>query len=380
MEISIKMRNLSTIAVFFSTLGTILCLTGAPLAGIYIAGESVKDYLAFPPVATLKPSGVPPFSWAGFFLIIFLVMVTVTPFIIKILSSKSSKQLSTAGSNHFPPWGWAGVMIMAAGWILAWTRFEWFSRLQTHTFTIPWIGYIIVVNALTYRRTGRSLITGEPLYMVLLFLFSAVFWWYFEFLNQFTQNWYYINIQNLEPTEFFLYATLPFSTVLPAVLSTYHLLRSFPGLSRGLDHFISIPVLFPKATALSAGTLATISLMFTGVWPDYLYPVIWLAPLVIIASAMTISGTRTFLRGISNGDWSTVYLLALSALVCGFFWEMWNYFSYTGWEYAIPFAGRFRIFRMPLAGYAGYLPFGLLCGLMATLTRQISRIPEQKPD
>jgi hypothetical protein len=380
LETSNKIRNLSTIAVFFSTLVAILCLIGAPLAGIYIAGESVEDYLSLPPMATMKPSGVPPFSWAVFSLIFFLVLVTVLPFLIMIISSKRSKKLSPAGSNHFPPWGWAGVMIMAAGWILAWTRFEWFGRFQTHTFTIPWIGYIIVVNALTFKRTGRSLITGEPLFMALLFLFSGVFWWYFEFLNQFTQNWYYINIQNLEPVEFFIYATLPFSTVLPAILGTYHLLRTFPGISRGLDHFISIPVLFPKATALSAGTLATISLMLTGVWPDYLYPVIWLAPLVIIASAMTITRTPTFLRGISNGDWSTVYLFALSALICGFFWEMWNYFSYTRWEYAIPFAGRFRIFEMPLAGYAGYLPFGLLCGLMATLIRHISRIPGHKPD
>lgn len=379
METSIKIRNLSTITVFFLTLVTILCLTGAPLLGIHIAGQSIEDYLAFPPMAILQPSGVPPFSWTAFSFILFLVLITVTPFIIKIFSSKGPKKISSAGSTHFPSWGWAGVMIMAAGWILAWARFEWFSWFQTHTFTIPWIGYIIVVNALTYKRTGRSLLTGEPLYMTLLFLFSAAFWWYFEFLNQFTQNWYYVNIQNLDPFEFFIFATLPFSTVLPAVLSTYHLLRTFPGISSGIDHFISIPVKFPKAIALSAGALATITLMFTGVWPDYLYPAIWLAPLVIIASAMIITGTPTFLRGISNGDWSTVYLLALSALVCGFFWEMWNYFSYTRWEYAVPFAGRFRIFEMPLAGYAGYLPFGLLCGLMATLIRQIFRIHEHKP-
>jgi hypothetical protein len=40
---------------------------------------------------------------------------------------------------------------------------------------------------------------------------------------------------------------------------------------------------------------------------------------------------------------------------------MWNYKSLSHWEYALPFVHRFKIFEMPLLGYAGYLPFGLEC-------------------
>jgi hypothetical protein len=40
---------------------------------------------------------------------------------------------------------------------------------------------------------------------------------------------------------------------------------------------------------------------------------------------------------------------------------MWNYKSLSHWEYAIPFVNQFKIFEMPLLGYAGYLPFGLEC-------------------
>jgi len=52
---------------------------------------------------------------------------------------------------------------------------------------------------------------------------------------------------------------------------------------------------------------------------------------------------------------------ALAALICGFFWELWNIGSLARWHYAIPFVDRYPLFAMPLLGYGGYLPFGLIC-------------------
>ena len=56
--------------------------------------------------------------------------------------------------------------------------------------------------------------------------------------------------------------------------------------------------------------------------------------------------------------------LALGALVCGFFWEMWNYWSYPQWIYHTPGVEFLHVFEMPLLGYGGYIPFALeLCAL-----------------
>jgi hypothetical protein len=71
-----------------------------------------------------------------------------------------------------------------------------------------------------------------------------------------------------------------------------------------------------------------------------------------------------------------------AALVCGFFWEMWNWGSLARWEYSIPHVDRFRVFEMPLLGYAGYLPFGIECAAIAALVlnqgafRQLRRCAE----
>jgi hypothetical protein len=50
---------------------------------------------------------------------------------------------------------------------------------------------------------------------------------------------------------------------------------------------------------------------------------------------------------------------AIAAVICGFFWELWNIGSLAKWEYAIPYVHCCKLFEMPLLGYLGYLPFGL---------------------
>lgn len=67
---------------------------------------------------------------------------------------------------------------------------------------------------------------------------------------------------------------------------------------------------------------------------------------------------------------------AVAALTCGFFWEMWNYHSEAKWIYSIPGVAIFPLFEMPLPGYSGYLPFGMMCALAGhSLFRGLYRRP-----
>jgi len=103
------------------------------------------------------------------------------------------------------------------------------------------------------------------------------------------------------------------------------------------------------------------------VWPDYLYPVVWIAPLLILTAWQTLLGRPTIFAPVQHGDWRSIWLWALAALICGGFWEMWNTCSLAKWVYAVPFVNRFHLFEMPLLGYGGYLPFGLECAAVVAL-------------
>ena len=64
-----------------------------------------------------------------------------------------------------------------------------------------------------------------------------------------------------------------------------------------------------------------------GIWPNYLFPILWVSPVLIIISLQALLRERHILSEISDGDWSGAVAAALAAILCGWIWEMWNYFS-----------------------------------------------------
>jgi len=198
----------------------------------------------------------------------------------------------------------------------------------------------------------------RPGFFLLLFPASAAFWWFFEYLNRFVQNWHYVGVV-FSAWEYFWYATLPFSTVLPSVLGAREWILAFGWVEKGIAWFFPVSVSKPNIPAWFFLVVSGAGLAGIGVWPDYLFPLLWVSPLLIIVSLQVIMGERHILSGMNAGDWRLVVSSAMSALLCGFFWEMWNFFSLAKWEYTVPFVNRYRLFEMPALGYAGYLPFGL---------------------
>ncbi len=352
-------------------ISALILLTAAPLVGAHLAGQSLGEFISFPPMNVYLQPDHAPFSLSVFIIMLLFIIGIVGPFFAKVFRSRKKKAGEKTQLTRFPAWGWIGVIILLAGWVLAWSRFDWFSEWQIYTFTPLWVGYVIVINAFTYMRSRRSLITHSPVYIIVLLLVSAFFWWYFEYLNLFVENWFYINIENLSPSEFFWYATPPFATVLPAVMSTKMFLETFPGFSAGLDDFFSLRIPYYRAIALPLMLMAATALALTAIWKDGLFYMLWIAPLIIIIAAMVMAKKPTIFSGIAYGKWKQLYLWGMAALMCGFFWEMWNFYSYTQWIYAIPFVEKFYIFEMPVLGYAGYLPFGLQCGVICLLIRDI---------
>ncbi|MBL7012582.1 MAG: hypothetical protein ISR85_06615 [Kiritimatiellales bacterium] len=346
-------------SAFFLLLALLLTL---PLLGIVLAGYDAATYLEFPPRTQYVAHA--PFSWPVFIGLTAAISAVVTPFLRRVYQCRNSVP-RTIPADRFPWWGTVGIMLGIVSWILAWTRFDWLAPLQLYTFTPLWLAYIIVINAVTFRRTGRCLLTHRTRYLLKLFPLSAAFWWFFEYLNRFVQNWYYTASDSLSGLHYFIAATLPFATVLPAVLSTEECLASNPRLTAGLDQFLPLRLSRPRLIAFIVMIFACAGLLCIGRFPDLLFPLLWVAPLLLLLSFQWLENKPSFFKNIGNGDWRRVCRLCLAALLCGFFWEMWNFFSLAKWIYTVPYVNRFHLFEMPILGYSGYLPFGLECAVIA---------------
>lgn len=339
-----------------------LMLAALPLIGMLAVGNDPAPYLEIPPTTRYVRHAGFSWPWFAFFLVVNGVLFGGLVYALGCGRTNAAlcekKSVPVIG---FPWWGWAGLVMCLCFWWLAWQRFAWFRMFQRHTFTPLWVGFILFINALTVKRSGSCLMIHHPFRFTLLFPASSGFWWFFEYLNRFVQNWFYSGAEGMSPDEYVFFSSLAFSTVLPAVISVIGLLLTFPSMATGLGH--CRPIRLPDSPwipRLVLGT-STTCLALIGVFPDQLFALLWISPLLIILCFQALTAQPTVLAPLQRGDWRPLAIPALAALICGFFWELWNYYSLARWTYTIPFVQRFHLFEMPILGYGGYLPFGLEC-------------------
>lgn len=260
---------------------------------------------------------------------------------------------STTQPRRWPAHGWLGLALVAVFWTLNWSL----PGLRTQWAFFPlWLGYCLTVDALVVSRKGTSLLTRNPAAYLRLFLISAPAWWLFELLNLRTQNWFYEGRQLFTHLEYFLLASLSFSTVMPAVFGAAELAGTF-GWLRRTGRGPRIAPTPAVARSLFIAGWAMLALLM--IWPRYCFPFLWISVFCILEPINIWRGNRSLTSYTARGNWRPVLALWAGVLICAFFWEMWNYLSYPKWVYQVPFVDFLRIFEMPLLGYGGYLPFSL---------------------
>lgn len=253
--------------------------------------------------------------------------------------------------RKYPFHGWLGIILIAVFWYLNWGL----EGFRTHLAFFPlWLGYILSVDGLVFMRKGSSLLKRSFKGFLLLFVFSVPFWWLFELFNEVLQNWNYLGRDYFTDFEYGLFASLNFSTVLPAVFISAELvstlkIRAFekPFLKTGPK----LPLLFSLSGWIMLGLLL--------LWPQIFFPLVWISVYFIIEPVNYWLGYKTLLQFTKKGNWQPVWNLWAGVLICGFFWEMWNFYSFPKWTYELPYLDFPEVFEMPLAGYLGYLPFSL---------------------
>jgi hypothetical protein len=284
--------------------------------------------------------------------------------------------------RSFPIHGLVGLGLIIVFWAV-----NWFSDgLRTHWAFFPlWLGYCLTVDGLVFSRKGTSLLTRDWRKYLGLFLLSSLVWWIFEAINYRLQNWHYDGGEYFSQFGFAFWATLSFTTVIPAVFGTAELLSSFNFIKQEIRGPVIKPTRKTTITFFSLGITMFVAMM---VWPKVFFPFVWLSIFFVIEPVNVWLGNRSLTEWIRHGDWRPVASLWLGVLITGFFWEMWNFFSYPKWIYHVPWGNCCHIFEMPLLGYGGYLPFALelfamyhlLAGLLGDKQTQYVQVTAVKDD
>jgi hypothetical protein len=255
--------------------------------------------------------------------------------------------------GRWPAHGWLGLALVAIFWPLNWLL----PGLRSHLGFFPlWLGYCLAVDALVVARKGHSLLTRSRRAYAGLFLASAPSWWLFELINGRTQNWHYLGRELFTDLEYFLFASVSFSTVMPAVFGTAELASTFGWIKRLKRGPLIAPTPATLRAFFAGGCLLLVLLLC---WPQTFFPAVWISVFLLIEPVNVWRKNRSLAGYTAEGDWRPIVALGTGGLICGFFWELWNYYSYPKWVYQIPFVDFARVFEMPLLGYGGYLPFAL---------------------
>ena len=355
-------------------------LLGVPALCAWLGGcdEIWEGVKSFPPRTEdwgLRPEKLwnrrCPFSWRWWTGMALFTFLCLRPLVRRAFFGAGDRAEAAAAAKtpafawNFRPmpwWGWFGAVELAVAWVFCWAKFDFCRSVQPHISYMPlWIGYILVVNALCLKRSGACPMTSHPLHYLLSFPVSSLFWWFFEYLNRYVWNWYYLGVGRMGAWEYAFYATLCFSSVLPAVAATAALLHTFKPFRD--ERFDGGGRVFVRSPGCVAFLLCVSALGLSGIvfFPQYAYPLLWLSPLMAFLLVQIALGERCVLDRLATGNWALVFRFSVAALCCGLAWETWNYYAVAKWVYAVPWVHRFQIWEMPLAGFAGYLPFGVEC-------------------
>lgn len=249
-----------------------------------------------------------------------------------------------------------GAVVTIVAWALAWSRA---GVLSEYSFFPLWLGYILTMNGISDVAFQTSLLRVMRGRLLWLFAISVPLWWFFEAVNRLVRNWEYVIPHPISDLYYIVEASIYFSTVVPAVLSTafaaYRVLECCaPELATGPAWRVR-----PEYLALSP-VLGIAS--FLGFWlaPHEAFPLVWIAPILILEPVAYVAGFPSLLRTLEDGRYLLPTSLMFATLFTGFFWEMWNYYSLPKWVYHVPYVGFWKVFEMPILGYLGYPLFGLI--------------------
>jgi len=253
--------------------------------------------------------------------------------------------------GRMPLYGWAGLVSLVVFQILLLTtENEFVGRYFT---PIQWTGLVLLLDGWLKRRRGRSLLSDYPLELLILALISIPSWVIFEGYNVLLGNWRYLDLPDSMWVRYIGYAWA-FATISPGMFLIYETIDELvPGKDPDYRPRLSDGVFWGFVIFGAACLIVPL------IWPSP-----WMTPLVWMGFAFFLDpinsrafGERSILSEFFTGHYRSMLLFFLAGFVAGIFWEFWNYWAFSKWEYNVPYLGHIKLFEMPVLGFLGFMPF-----------------------
>jgi hypothetical protein len=221
-----------------------------------------------------------------------------------------------------------------------------------------WWPLILFLDGILFLAKGESWLWDRPREFLRLAGWSVTVWLTFEVFNLYVHNWGYTGIEPRLWVRWPGYA-ISFATVLPGIFLMAQVLEAKGcfGKIRGQPHnFDSWQPIFV--------IIGAACLVLPFVVPRYAFPLIWLIFIFLLDPFCDlVAGDSLTGRWLKGARQEHLCLLA-AGLLCGVWWELWNYPSAAKWIYTLPVLNFGKVFEMPVLGYLGFPPFALECAVM----------------
>lgn len=232
---------------------------------------------------------------------------------------------------------------------------------------IAWTGYILWIDGAIYSLRGRSLLRNHPAEFAWLALCSIPLWLIFEAYNLRLENWIYIGLPSNRWLRQIGYAW-SFATIWPGIFETATLLRA---LDWNLPDQSAAPRIAKPIRPALAATISAIGFLMVAIpllvpppMGAYLFGSVWLGFIFLLEPINRWTGHESLWSDLSRGDSSRLRALLWAGMICGVFWEFWNWFAAARWFYTVPILSEWKVFAMPLPGYLGFPAFAVECFVM----------------
>jgi hypothetical protein len=228
------------------------------------------------------------------------------------------------------------------------------SFMKTWFYCFAWWSFILVVDSLNFRLRKASPLSESTKTFLFAAFISVFVWLIFELFNLRLKNWHYHDLPAFW-FERWLGYFIAFASVIPA-------LREISFFIEGFFKKKGIALFRLKVSPALLKFFVFLGLVFfflTLTWPRLFFPLVWLCFIFLLEPLNYHLKNATFLADSERKNWTRIWSWILAGLAAGFFWELWNSFAGSHWEYSLPYLNFWRVFHMPVFGYTGFMPFAL---------------------